>query len=495
MYSEDENDIPPIGSYTDAVMCYELLHQVNTEFDFSVDELQEIINYYKYGYKGKGGEALSLKALNMAIRQHPNNLDFYLEKVDKLKHLKRYEEAMHVLYEASKHSADVEITIEQASILALQGNKGEAKQILEELIKQASSEEEEHEFYSSAMLTFLRAGDYHEAIRYQCEYARLSNCSDAWDMVAFLQYHNGNFKDGLQALLRSKELAKYPMSAYSYVHLAQYYTYNNRYPEALDLIEGALKKTSFNDEDMARLLFEKLELLLDLDRVEEALAEANQYFATTEFSEYSLQILYQKAACYEYLEQLDEALQSYNTLIQEYTDKSFTSHSAKSAYEQAMVNIASLYFEMGEYSKANEQLAICLAERPKDEEALLLKGRMQTHHLEFIAAEKTFRKILAKNVKFIDAWLCLADCKLLQNDVPAAIKILQRSLFKNKNVHEPLYRLATLFYVQQRMTSCLFFLKQGFEMNIRGAEDFFSFNPEAKNNAEIMQLYQTYTLS
>ncbi|MGL4908506.1 MAG: tetratricopeptide repeat protein [Bacteroidales bacterium] len=492
MYNSDNEDMEGLGAYTDAVMRYELLRQTHTSAYFSLDEFREILDYYQFSYHGKDVNVQILGVLDDAINLHPNSLDFYFEKVDILISLTWYGQAMNLLTQLAQTCGDIDVACKQAEVLLCQGYGVEAVRMFDSLLVHTQDSSEKRRILYTATYAFIHIGDLRQAISYQQQYAKIAEGTSAWEMLAQLYFENEDFEMAVQTMLYAVQLNHGAVLTSTWLNLAQYYSYNNQDEEALDVIDNALKSSSLEDYEEQLLLCEKSDILIDLERTDEALVLIDAYFSTNKIED-SPELFYQKAYSYSCLEDTIMAEQAYEQLINIYGVAPLDSPLSITPYLQALVGLSTLCLVTGRYEKAKECIEACLAIVPNYVDALLLKAKMQIESLAFSEAEQLLRAVIEQDEKCVEARLLLANCKVLQNETPLAVKILQRGLQKNRNSHEILYRLAHIFYIQKRMTTCLFYLAQAFEKDVLAADEFFDLNPDAESNFEVKQLYAKYT--
>ena len=446
---------------------FESMLKTNSVYFFDLLEFEEIIIHYI----DNGKHSLAKKALKLGLEQHPSSVVLELLNVEILIFENKFSIASQKLkWIELLDPNNQEVYIQKATILSKNGNHTEAIKYLKIAQKYA---DDKMDIWSMMGMEYLYLENFEKArlsfvkcIEADCDdYSSLYNIIFCYDME----------KNHEQAIVfLNSYLNKNPYCEVAWHQLGRQYFVLKRFEEALNSFDYAV----LIDESFIGSYLEKAKTYEQLFEFEKAI---KNYMITLELDDPTAFTYLRIGECYQQLGNLDTAIEYYKKSVHEdpYLDKGWIllmeSHNEQKDYQKA------LYYVIK---------AIKI-----DEQNTLYWRKFSEINIKLSSYEesiKGFEKCLELGDSAIEIFIALSDILLFIGDYQDALKVLFSAQKKYKEFAEIEYRLAGLFFLQDKESYALSHFINGLKIDYDYHIIFQELFPTVFSNFRLQKLLEKF---
>ncbi len=467
-----DSDIPFDSTETAALIRrYENMLKHNRNDYFNEEEFEIIIDHYLIS--GKSVEALL--AADCGSRQHPFSTDMKLRYAHALVQKGEARKALRMLQEMEATIInDPELFFISGTAHLLLKNKEEALSYFDKCIRQAEPED----CVSFLMNIATNLVDKHE-YAFALPYIRRAFDIDPEDLdiineMAFCHERLNNLNESV--LYYEAYIREEPFNDNVWYNLGTVYARAGNYKQAVQAFHFAI---TIND-DNSSAYFNLANTLIREEEYAEAITIL-QDFLKLEPSCVAGHVAI--AECYDQLGNNEQAIVSYLAAI------GYDGYCPEAHYGLAIVYTQTKQLEeaLTHAYKATRLLPDCAEYGFLLGTVLLQLGKKEL-------AEQAMEWVVNKDSHMVDAWVILADLKAEKGFLKEAIQLLLQAYLYNDKTPDLLYRLCTLYYKAGDTKECLQYLEPALSAYFDEAAYFFDRCPDAMEQPEIKQRYDTYKL-
>jgi tetratricopeptide (TPR) repeat protein len=453
-----------------SLLRYEGMLLVGKSTYFDVEEFELIIDYYLLE---KGDLKKAMQAIEFADLQHPSVTEIELRKVEILAYEGNMSAATLILDRLEKTDNSMMIQLFKARTTTLQGKIKEGARLFDKLLPDAYDEFEKMHILTMAADSLMRQYEYQKALRYLHKaYEELPMQPHILPSIAYCYMQSGDWDNAL--LFYNKSIDDDTHNPYLWNSLGEVYFSMQRYVDAIEAFDYAM----LLDASMDAPYYNKVDALVELERLDEAVAVLRDYIA---LQPEDPEAYCRLGECYEQESRFAEAKQCYEQAA-----------GIDSKYAGAYYGLASIADERGDVEKAYAYLQRSVELEPENPEFWFALSQAQATRKEIPEAVSSLERTVQLDKYDYEAWMKLAEYTFMLYDVPETIAVLEQAFTVNFDVAEVAYRLAALYYYYGDMNTCLLYLERGLKIDIELVSEFFDACPEAHGETEIMSLYKRY---
>jgi tetratricopeptide (TPR) repeat protein len=454
-FNPRENNLP--------LSRFESMLKTNSVYFFDAIEFEEIIHYYI----DSGKNNLAKKAIQLALRQHPNSIIIRLLNAEIIIFDGTYSEAFGLLNELQAiDPTNEEIYIQKASIYS---KKDDHMQAIKALKVALVYSEDTADILSMIGMEYLYLDDFDEArlnfakclsVDYE-DYSSLYNIIYCFDM-------QGQHEEAISYL--NEYIDKDPYSEVAWHQLGRQHYILKQYELALRAFDFAV----LIDEYFVGAYLEKAKTLERLGRFEEAIAN---YRTTTELDDPTAFAFLRIGECYEQTGNTTSACQYYRKAVHE-----------DPLLDKGWMALTDLNMKEGKLRRAlfhvNKALEI-------DQENSLYWRKYAEICLKlnlFEEAVHSFNKCILLKDYDISIWVGLADVLNFLGEYEDAVECLNNAQELFRDFAEIEYRLAGLYYRLKKVDSSMECLKKGLSIDFEYRRIVEELYPEVFENHSIQNI-------
>ncbi len=407
---------------------FESMLKTNSVYFFDTEDFEEITHHYL----NSGKIALSKKAIQIGLEQHPNSVALKLLQVEILALEEKYDAAEILLDELQNLDIhNEEIYIQRANIKSRKDNHKEAIKLL---IKALQLTEGDSDIHSLLGMEYLFVEDYEKAKQsfIKCVALDASDYSALYNVIYCFDF----LKDREGAIhYLNNYLEKNPYCDIAWHQLGKIHHAAKQYKKALDAFDFAI----ISDDAFTGAYFDKARVLEVIGRHDEAI---KNYEITLTLEDPTAYAYLRIGKCYEKSGKHRLAKRYYYDAVHE-----------DPLLDKGWLAITDFYYKLGEYPEAlyhiNKALSI-------DEENALYWKKAATINAtlsHWKAADLAYQKAIHLGSHDNDLWLQWAEVLEKINESDTAICVLQQGLELYPDDIEIIFRLAQL-YLKNKNNAC-----------------------------------------
>ncbi len=446
---------------------FESMLKTNSVYFFDLLEFEEIIIHYI----DNGKHSLAKKALKLGLEQHPSSVVLELLNVEILIFENKFSIASQKLkWIELLDPNNQEVYIQKATILSKNGNHTEAIKYLKIAQKYT---DDKMDIWSMMGMEYLYLENFEKArlsfvkcIEADCDdYSSLYNIIFCYDME----------KNHEQAIVfLNSYLNKNPYCEVAWHQLGRQYFVLKRFEEALNSFDYAV----LIDESFIGSYLEKAKTYEQLFEFEKAI---KNYMITLELDDPTAFTYLRIGECYQQLGNLDTAIEYYKKSVHEdpYLDKGW-------------ILLMEAHNEQKDYQKA---LYYVIKAIKIDEQNTLYWRKFSEINIKLSSYEesiKGFEKCLELGDSAIEIFIALSDILLFIGDYQDALKVLFSAQKKYKEFAEIEYRLAGLFFLQDKESYALSHFINGLKIDYDYHIIFQELFPTVFSNFRLQKLLEKF---
>lgn len=407
-----------------SIKRFERMLKTNNIFFFDSSEFERVIIYYLEN--GKTG--LAKKAIELALDQHPDNVNLRIFKAEIYILEDKFLEAQQLLNELEIiEPQNEEIFIQKAALKSKQHKHVEAIELLK-LALNLTENEDNIDIIHLIGMEYLFLEDFSNALQYFKECIKIDpeDKNTLYNIVYCFDMLNESEK-AIEFLLQHIEIQPYNEIAWH--QLGKEYFNLEKYSDALKSFDYAI----LIDEHFTGAYIEKAKTLEQLGYYIEAIHNYNLSNQLDDPSAYSFLRI---GFCYEQLNLLEQAIENYKKSSEQdpYLDK-------------PLLGIIDIYFREKEYNKAIFYInqLINLDDENIDFWKLYAHANMKIAFFE--EAIKAYRKCIDFKEHSLEVYIDLADALYFTGDLKDALKTLTQAEVYFHNNAAIQYRQSGLFFL------------------------------------------------
>lgn len=451
---------------------FERMLKTNSVFFFDSAEFERIIIYYI----DNGKTGLAKKAIELALEQHPDNVDLRIFKAELFILEEKFVEAQHLLDELELiEPQNEEIYIQKASLYSKQHKHSEAIELLE-LALEITENEDNIDILHLIGMEYLFLEDFSNALNYfkECilqdpeDQSTLHNIVYCFDML-------NESENAVQFLLQHIENQPYSETAWH--QLGKEYYNLEKYSDALKAFDFAI----LIDDFFIGAYIEKAKTLEHLGYFMEAI---HNYNLSNELDDPSAYSYLRIGVCYEQLNYLDQAIENYKKSSEQdpYLDK-------------PILSIVDIYFRKKEFNKALFYInqLINLDDENVDYWKLYAHANMKIAFFE--EAIKAYKKCISFNDHNLDVYLELSDALYFTGDLKESlITLIQAEVYFHNNAAIQ-FRLSGLHFLLNSNELGTKYLADAMKNNYKLYSEFHRLFPIVHNNKGFKLIFEQISKS
>ncbi|MFD2697239.1 tetratricopeptide repeat protein [Mesonia sediminis] len=419
---------------------FESMLKTNDILFFDSIEFENIIHHYL----DLGKLSLAKKAIRLGLDQHPQSIQLLLFKVEVSIMENKLGDANQILNKLEQiEPSNEEIYIQKANIYSKRDDHKTAIQLLKKALKLSKDSSDIHALLA---MEYMFEEDFDNAkLHYMAclkddpeDYASLHNVIYCFDVL-------GENKQAIEFLLNY--LDKNPYCEVAWHQLGKAYKKEDNLEKALQAFDYAL----LADEYFMGAYFEKGKVLEKMNRIQEAI---KNYQITLELEDPSAYAYLRIGKCYEKLEILDVALH--------YLQKATTEDPL---LDKAWLAITDFFFRQKNYRKALYFIdkAIEIDQENVRYWKLYAKINQKLNFLE--EAEKGYKQSIELGNYELETWVSHADVLIEIGETASALSVIKKAAEFYPETEEVIYRLAALYFVNNKGTLGYKYLVKALEVN------------------------------
>jgi len=400
---------------------FESMLKTNSIYFFDSVEFEEIIHYYI----DSGKNALSKKAIHLALKQHPYSVDLKLLQAEVLIFDEELKKAATLLKEIQViEPSNAEIYVQQASISSKNNNHKKAIYFLEIALEYT---DDAVDILSIIGMEYLFLDNFDKALLHfsKCLDVAIEDYSSLYNVIYCFDMQNKH-KEAIKYL--NTYINKNPYSEIAWHQLGKQYAILKRNKEALIAFDYAV----VIDEYFVGGYLEKAKILEQQKKYKEAI---ENYKITIELEDPTSFALLRIGKCYHKLNKIALAILFYKKALHE-----------DPLLDKGWFAITNLYFKEEKYEKAlyyiNRAIEI------DAQNTLYWKKyaqiNLKLHFLEEVAI--AFEHCILLHEVAIEIWIGLSDTLCFLGKYEEALLNLIKATSYFKDFTEIEYRLSGLYY-------------------------------------------------
>ncbi|MBN2669317.1 MAG: tetratricopeptide repeat protein [Bacteroidales bacterium] len=456
MYSDfyQEEDLKAsLDQYTRSMKHNRVAYFEVHEFEFIVDHYLQI-----------GDVALAEKAVNNALKIHPNNPDILRRLAQIYNSQRRFREAVQILnkaFESFGAGKDVDYYLILGEAYLGLGKANRSQDLFAKAVEMA--DDDFFEISTSIAAIYQQEGYHQETIRF------LKTIVDEDPSllfeIAFAYLSLFDFEHAIENF--DSYIRFYPYSADAWMYLSRAYSSMEKYDLAEDAMLYAVAIQPTNEiylKEMA-ILYETQELYIEALNIYQEMLQSDISVDEDLFISIG-NISFQ-------LNQFENAQKNYQLA------NKIAPGSPKVLYSMGLLEL-----ELENYLKAKSFLLRALDKDPENVEYQSVLAQIYYFLDESEKAEQLALKILDVNPFFIDAWSVLVDVYFYSKQYR---KALAASLWSNRLIGEDwenLTKIAAIYWLIDKPEKASDFLKKAYDSNAASLSFFLEYMSEVNQNTE-----------
>ncbi len=470
MFYEEEDEYEEIGDKEGLIQKFEECQKEAKIGFFSSEEYEYLINLFIQGQNLDS----ALKAVDWALEQYPHATDFMLDKSRILAFMGQTNEAMSLISKAEDFLHETEeLLFSKAFVFYQQEKYTESINCCEKLLPLVEGmDEPEEQVYCILGLCYVRLGKAEQAVPFFIKVLHqnpemeevaeeLLDCYELLGRLAEVEEFYQEFTD------------KNPYSVRAWHNLGRYYMRTLRFTDAYK----AFEYTTLIDEENADGFFQLGNVLMNLERYEEALAQYEEALRLERSAEYYCHI----GACYEQLKQYEKAISAFKKAIQ-YEDD----------YADAWYGIGTSLNSCDKCFEAIHFLQKALKHDPENGQywAALAYSEYETGNV--ISSLSAYEK--ANDLDPQDAITLLewANIYFEQGDYDHAAEILENGIAEVEDYGDLIYHLTAYLLLAGRHQIALRYFEKALSEFFDKHEEIFVYFPQAETRRILDKIINQY---
>jgi len=445
---------------------FESMLKTNDILFFDSEEFEDIIHHYL----NQGKVALAKKAIKLGLNQHPTSTNLKLFKIEVYVFENQLDIAENLLNELYfLEPQNEEVYIQKANILS---KKDKHEKAIEVLKKALDLTEDPTDLYALIGMEYLFLDKFENAKGYfmKCVEVDQNDYSALYNMIYCFDFLDQN-KEAIDFL--NIFLDKNPYCEVAWHQLGKQYFALKEYEKALAAFDFAI----ISDDNFIGAYLEKGKILEKLKRYTDAI---ESYNVTLQLNDPTSFALLRIGNCYEKLGQDDLAVQFYYKTVHE-----------DPLLDKGWISITKYYSKNHNYQKAlyyiNKAINI------DSENVIYWKHYAQINlRLNFLEeSEHGYKRAIDLGNYELDTWISRCDILIKLGEIDTAILNLnEASEFYSENA-EIEYRLAGLYYTQNKNDKGAYHLKNAVNLDAEYAFIIEELFPKVYHKSQIKNLLKT----
>ena len=466
---EDDNNFLNFGEEpAEYIRKFEEMLDKNESYYFDSIDFEDIILYYQ----GFHNTDKAMLCINIAIQQHPKNIELLLKKSELELELGFLNDSLGTIDKAlvlDPFNEDIYIT-KSVIYSQLQNPKGSIKN-LKKAIQLASDRKDE--LYIELAYEYQNIEDYDSTIK--CLHAALKinpkNESGLYEL-AFCYDILNQFDESIKFYTRF--LDEEPYSHVAWYNLGNTFCKIGDFDQAVSAFDFAL----VIKDDLSSASFNKANALMNLGRYREAISS----FKEAMNNEGAKALTYNYIAeCYEKLEQFNKAEDFYSKSIE--IDETLS---------DPWLGLGIIKDIKGETKEALHFIKKAIELNPESSSNWHVYAHALEKNEDFDEAKTSYQKVLDINPDITEAWLDYSALLSEEGEYKLAIETIQQALDLADNPEKIMYRFIAYLLANGNKKEALNQLEHALQLNYNEHKSLLEYFPEALNNIEIVNLIDMY---